>query len=89
MRGAGCFFAIELVRDRETREPLVPFNAAGDAATPVAETMAACRAEGVWPFAHFNRIHVAPPLVIDEADLRTGLDAIDRALSVADRYCAG
>ena len=27
VRGKGCFFAIELVRDRSTREPLVPFNA--------------------------------------------------------------
>jgi taurine--2-oxoglutarate transaminase len=27
VRGLGCFFGLELVRDRETREPLVPFNA--------------------------------------------------------------
>ena len=85
----GCFFAIELVRDRATREPLVPFNASGATAAPVAETLAACRAEGVWPFAHFNRIHVAPPLVIEPDDLRTGLAALDRALEVADRYATG
>jgi taurine---2-oxoglutarate transaminase len=87
VRGMGCFFAIELVADRSTREPLVPFNAQGDAAAPVTETVAACRARGVWPFAHFNRIHVAPPLVIGEDDLRAGLAAIDEALDVADRHC--
>ena len=32
VRGLGVFWAIELVRNRETREPLVPFNASGDAA---------------------------------------------------------
>ena len=89
VRGLGCFFAIELVRDRSTREPLVPFNAAGPAAAPVAEVVAACKAQGVWPFAHFNRIHVAPPLVVTPDELRTGLAGIDAALEVADSYVTG
>jgi len=86
VRGLGCFFAIELVRDRSSREMLVPFNASGADAAPMGEVMAACKAGGVWPFAHFNRLHVAPPLVIGEDDLHRGLDAIDSALEVADRY---
>lgn len=89
VRGLGCFFAIELVRDRETREMLVPFNASGEAAVPMNEVMTACKARGVWPFAHFNRLHVAPPLVIDEDELRRGLDAVDEALAVADAYAQG
>src|SRR5881394_1141528 len=36
VRGLGCFWGVELVRNRETREPLVPFNASGEAAAPVA-----------------------------------------------------
>ena len=88
VRGLGCFFAIELVRDKRTREPLVPFNATGADAAPMVEFAAACKAGGVWPFVHFNRTHVAPPLIISEADLRTGLAAIDEALSVADGYAA-
>ena len=84
VRGLGCFFAVELVRDRSTREPLVPFNATGADAAPMAEFAAACKAGGVWPFTHFNRTHVAPPLVISEDDLRTGLAAIDAALEVTD-----
>jgi len=87
VRGLGCFFAIELVRDRATREPLVPFNASGPDAAPMGEVLAACRANGVWPFAHFNRIHVAPPLVIEPDDLRRGLAGIDDALGVADGHC--
>lgn len=84
IRGRGLFWAIELVRDRETREPLVPFNAAGPAAAPMAAFAAACKKAGLWPFTHFNRVHVAPPLVISEEDLVRGLDIIDEALSVAD-----
>lgn len=86
VRGLGCFFAIELVRDKTTREPLVPFNAAGADASPMVEFGNACKAGGVWPFMHFNRTHVAPPLVISEDDLRTGLAVIDGALAVADGY---
>lgn len=88
VRGLGLFWAIELVRDQETREPLVPFNASGEAAAPMTQVAAACKERGVWPFTHFNRVHVVPPLVISEADLRRGLSAIDEALDVADGYVA-
>src|SRR5204862_216094 len=36
VRGRGLFWGIELVRDRQTREPLVPYNASGEAFAPVA-----------------------------------------------------
>jgi len=88
VRGRGLFWALELVRDRETHQPLVPFNAAGADAAPMNEVAAACKAAGVWPFTHFNRMHIAPPLVITEDELRRGLDVIDDALGVADRYAA-
>ncbi|MGC0371167.1 aspartate aminotransferase family protein [Microbacterium sp. SLBN-111] len=88
VRGRGLFWAIELVRDRETREPLVPFNAAGADAAPMAAFAAACKKAGLWPFTHFNRVHVAPPLVITEDELVRGLDVIDEALSVADEAAA-
>lgn len=89
VRGLGLFWALELVRDRDTREPLVPFNAAGDAAAPMNEFAAACKANGLWPFTHFNRTHVVPPCTITADELREGLAILDEALTVADRYCAG
>jgi taurine--2-oxoglutarate transaminase len=89
VRGLGLFWAIELVKDRATREMLVPYNAAGEAAKPMLEVAAACKAQGVWPFTHFNRLHVVPPCVTSEKDLSNGLDVIDDALDVADRYYTG
>ena len=86
VRGMGLMWAIELVRDRDSREMLVPYNASGAANQPMAEVAAACRAGGLWPFTHFNRVHVAPPLVISEAELLEGIDILDHALDVADRY---
>ena len=89
VRGLGVFWAVELVRDRETREPLVPYNAAGADAAPMNAVAAACKERGLWPFVHFNRTHVVPPCVISEDDLRAGLAILDEALEVADGYYTG
>ena len=89
VRGLGLFWAVELVRDRATREPLVPFNATGSADAPMREFAAACRQRGLWPFVAGNRLHVVPPLTIAEDELREGLAIVDAALDVADRHYAG
>lgn len=86
VRGLGVFWALELVRDRTTREPLVPFNAAGPAAGPMTEFAAACKAGGLWPFVHFNRTHIAPPCTTTPDEIRAGMAILDTALDVADRY---
>jgi taurine---2-oxoglutarate transaminase len=86
VRGLGVFWAVELVKDRTTREPLVPYNAAGPAAAPINEFAAACKQRGLWPFTHFNRTHVVPPCTISEQELREGLAILDEALEVADRH---
>ena len=88
VRGLGFFWALELVRDADTREPLVPYNAAGAAAGPMNDFAAACKAEGLWPFVHFNRTHVVPPCTTSADEMAEGLDILDRALEVADRFTA-
>ena len=86
VRGLGVFWALELVRDRSTREPLVPFNASGADAAPMAEFGKACKTAGLWPFIHMNRTHVCPPCVITADEVQQGVAILDRALEVADRY---
>jgi taurine--2-oxoglutarate transaminase len=77
------------VGDRDTREPLVPFNAAGPAAAPMGEFAAGCKSAGLWPFVHFNRTHVVPPCTTTAAEVREGLEILDQALEVTDRYYTG
>ena len=86
VRGLGVFWALELVRDRQTREPLVPYNASGSAAAPMAELAAACKQRGLWPFTHFNRVHVVPPCTVSAAEIAEGVAILDEALAVADQY---
>ncbi|MEO9138916.1 MAG: aminotransferase class III-fold pyridoxal phosphate-dependent enzyme, partial [Jatrophihabitans sp.] len=89
VRGLGVFWAVELVRNRETHEPLVPYNAGGADAKPMAEFAAACKQRGLWPMTHFNRTHVVPPCTITEQEVREGLAILDEALEVADGYYEG
>ena len=89
VRGLGAFWAIELVRNRDTREPLVPFNASGADAKPMADVAAACKAAGLWPFVHFNRLHVVPPCNTPVDEVHQGLAIIDEALTVADGFVSG
>ncbi|MET8101679.1 aspartate aminotransferase family protein [Streptomyces sp. NPDC005236] len=86
VRGTGVFWALELVKDRETREPLVPYNASGEANAPMAAFGAMAKARGLWPFINMNRTHVVPPCNITEAEAKEGLAALDEALSVADEH---
>ena len=85
-RGIGMFWAIELVKNRQSREGLVPFNPTPEQYLPILEVVAECKKQGVWPFHHFNRIHIAPPLNISEQELVQGLEVIDKALDIADKY---
>lgn len=84
LRGLGLLWGLELVRDRETREPLVPYAAKGEAAEPMAALRRAAMERGLHLYAHGNVLIVAPPLVVGRADLDAGLSMLDEVLAVAD-----
>lgn len=86
VRGAGVFFALELVSDRASREPLAPYGASS---TAMDEIIAACRTERLLIFANFNRLHVVPPCTITADEARDGLERLERALTVGDKYYVG
>ncbi|RDI64970.1 aspartate aminotransferase family protein [Nocardia pseudobrasiliensis] len=83
VRGLGVFWALELVRDRATREPLAPY---GGTSPAMAEVVAACRDAGLLVFVNFNRLHVVPPCTVTDSEAKEGLNILDEALAVADRY---
>ncbi|HET8605982.1 MAG TPA: aminotransferase class III-fold pyridoxal phosphate-dependent enzyme [Gaiellaceae bacterium] len=87
VRGLGCFWGIELVKDRETREPLVPFNGSGEAAKPIQAVAKRAIERGVYLMTHWNVVMAVPPLTITREELDEGIAAIDEALAVADEFC--
>jgi taurine--2-oxoglutarate transaminase len=89
VRGLGCFWGLELVRNRETREPLVPFNATGEAMAPVNRVARAALDRGLYLMTHWNVIMVCPPLTITRDEIDEGIAALDEALAIADEYYSG
>ncbi|MGV1087664.1 MAG: aspartate aminotransferase family protein [Mycobacterium sp.] len=83
VRGLGVFWAIELVSDPTTREPLAPY---GGTSPAMNEVVAACKSGGMLPFANFNRIHACPPCNVTDAEIAEGLAILDAALDVADKH---
>ena len=83
MRGVGALWTLELVRDRTTREPLVPYAAAGASAAPMLRLGAACLERGLIAFVFGNRIKVAPPLNLSDDQAAAGLAILDEVLAIA------
>jgi taurine--2-oxoglutarate transaminase len=83
VRGLGVFWAIELVANQQTREPLAPYGGSSPAMNAV---IGACKSGGLLPFANFNRIHAVPACNITDAEVAEGLGILDAALTVADSH---
>jgi taurine--2-oxoglutarate transaminase len=81
VRHIGLFSVIELVRDKATREPLAPFNGSSP---EMASLAAYLRSKHLYAFSRFNMLWVCPPLIINEEELRHGLDLIEEALAATD-----
>lgn len=85
VRGIGLFWAVELVKDQKTK---APFNSYHDKVngTPllVDKIAAEMMKNGVFIQAWVSHLVVAPPLIITEAEINTGVNALDAALQIAD-----
>lgn len=78
VRGVGAFFALEFVSDRAKRTPLIPWQ--GKSQGPMPALFGGLRKRGAYAFGRYNVMHIAPPLVIQEAELDEALEALDGAL---------
>ncbi|NNN01692.1 MAG: aspartate aminotransferase family protein, partial [Acidimicrobiaceae bacterium] len=86
VRGLGVFFALDLVKDRATKETLAPY---GGSSPAMNEFVATCREEGLMIFTNFHRVHVVPPCTISVDEAHEGLVRLDRALCEIDKYYVG
>ena len=87
IRGTGLHCVIELVRDRDSREPMSPFNR--PLTEPMAKVARSLVDDGLSTFVRWNWIFCNPPLIITGEQIQEGLDMLDRALDLADAYVHG
>ena len=78
VRSIGLFGIVELVKDRQSMEPLAPFNGTSE---PMNKLRRIFREEGLYTFVRFHYFFANPPLTITEEELRHGFDIFDRALT--------
>ncbi len=83
VRGLGVFWALDLVKDRATREMLAPYGGTSPAMT---ELVTEAKRRGLLPFTNFNRLHVVPPCTISDAEAKEGLAILDEVFAVVDRH---
>ncbi|MEZ4669793.1 MAG: aminotransferase class III-fold pyridoxal phosphate-dependent enzyme [Anaerolineae bacterium] len=87
IRGAGLHQVIELVKNRDTREAMTPWQGAtSEAMAIVAKSL---KDDGMNTFVRWNMVFNCPPLTITEAQIKEGLDIIDNALTKIDKYYEG
>ena len=88
VRGKGLFAAIELVKDRETKEPLIPWTVNNYENKPriMKELLGKLKEEGVYTYARWDMLMICPPLCISKEELSWGLNKISKALDLVDDY---
>jgi taurine--2-oxoglutarate transaminase len=87
IRGAGLHQVIELVKNRDTREAMTPWQ--GAVSEPMAIVAKTLKEEGLSAFTRWNMVFNCPPLTINEAQLKEALDVVDHALTKIDPYYEG
>jgi len=86
VRSIGLFGVVELVRNRETLEPMAPFNGTSPEMIALGRFF---RGEGLFTFVRWNYFFTNPPLCISESELREAFAIIDRGLAITDKAMTG
>lgn len=85
-RNTGLLGCIELVKNRDTKEPMAPFNASPSEMGIMNQVAAKIKSLGMYTFVRWNYIFIAPPLTITEEQIDEGLAIISEAISIADAH---
>lgn len=85
-RTTGLLGCIELVKNRDTKEPMAPYNAKPEEMVVMNKVAARIKQLGMYAFVRWNYVFIAPPLSITKEQMDEGLEIIDDALGIADAY---
>lgn len=84
VRSIGMFGAIELVKNRETREPAAPFGGSSPEMIGLKKYLLE---KGLFLYTHWNLLLIIPPLIMTEEQLAEGFAIIDEGLGITDKNC--
>jgi len=86
VRGLGLFAAIELVKDKQTKEPIAPWTVEfyENKHSVMKKLVATLKESGLYTYTRWNILFICPPLCITQDELTWGLARIDEALTLVD-----
>tara|TARA_R110000868_G_scaffold383578_4_gene650604 strand:+ start:10455 stop:11783 length:1329 start_codon:yes stop_codon:yes gene_type:complete len=85
-RNTGLLGCIELVKNRDTKEPVTPWNAKPNEMEATLRMAAKIRELGMFTFVRWNWIFIAPPLCVTTDEIDEGLEIVSKTISIADEY---
>jgi taurine--2-oxoglutarate transaminase len=83
-RNTGLLGCMELVKNRDTKEPMAPFNARPDEMTVMNKVAAKIKELGMYTFVRWSYVFIAPPLIVTKELIDEGLNIISEALKITD-----
>ncbi|MEO5905153.1 MAG: aminotransferase class III-fold pyridoxal phosphate-dependent enzyme [Saprospiraceae bacterium] len=87
-RTTGLLGCIEVVKNRDTKEPMAPFNATAQEMEVMNKVAAKIKELGMYTFVRWNYIFTCPPLTINREQIDEGLGIIEEALEISDSHCS-
>ncbi len=82
VRYIGLFAIVEFVKDKATKEPIVPVGKDPEGTMP--KILGMLGAEGFYTYSYENMIHVSPPLIITEQEVKEALEKLDKVMDSID-----
>ncbi len=87
VRNTGLLGCLEIVKNKDSKEPMAPWNCGPQDWKVMKKIKQKITELGMFTFVKWNCVFVAPPLIINEAQIDEGLAIISEALSIADTHC--
>jgi len=85
-RNTGLLGCIEVVKNRETKEPMAQYNAKPEEMAVMGQVAGRLRQLGMYAFVRWNFVFIAPPLCITQEQIDAGMAIISEALTIADGH---
>jgi taurine--2-oxoglutarate transaminase len=82
VRSIGLFGAIELVKNRDTKEPMAPYGRSSIEMDRLKQNLLG---SGLFVYTHFNTILIIPPLIISPDQIDEGISILDNAIRALER----
>jgi len=82
VRSIGLFGILELVKNRDTKEPMAPWNSSSREMSALKKY---CLENGLFLYTHWHTVLIIPPLIISEVQLQEGMAILDEALAITDK----